>query len=177
MLLKPVVALLWRLAMRLEFFLDDSLIMNQMEGMSWRDKDTALFVLQRLGFIINWIKSELQPKYSIEFWGFLMNSVEMTLSLPVTKIFDICSCCQDFLRFSSTSVRHLAAIPLKSICWHLPELVALMPAAGFSSPTNVDFHKCCHIQISPHLSGYIHPQLQNSLVKILSMIIKNNSNT
>ena len=40
-----------------------------------------------------------------------------------------------------------------------------MPAAGFSSPTNVDFHKCRHIQMSPHLSGYIHPQSHNSLVK------------
>ena len=58
-----------------------------------------------------------------------------------------------------------AAIPLKSICWHLPELLALMPAAGFSSPTNVDFHKCRHIQMSPHLLGYIHPQSHNSLVK------------
>ena len=60
---------------------------------------------------------------------------------------------------------HLAAIPQKSICWHLPELLALMPAAGFSSPTNVDFHKYRHIQMSPHLSGYIHPQSQSSLVK------------
>ena len=40
-----------------------------------------------------------------------------------------------------------------------------MPAAGFSSPTNVDFHKCRHIQMSPHLSGHIHPQSHNSLVK------------
>ena len=59
--------------------------------------------------------------------------------------------------------RDQAAIPLKSICWHLPELLALMPAAGFSSPTNVDFHKCRHIQMSPHLSGHIHPQSLNSL--------------
>ena len=50
-------------------------------------------------------------------------------------------------------------------CWHLPELLALMPAAGFSSPTNVDFHKSRHIQMSPHLSGYIHQQSHNSLVK------------
>ena len=44
-------------------------------------------------------------------------------------------------------------------------LNVLMPAAGFSSPTNVDFHKCRHIQMSLHLSGYIHPQSNNSLVK------------
>ena len=55
-----------------------------------------------------------------------------------------------------------AAIPLKSIYWHLPELLALMPAAGFSSLTNVDFYKCRHIQISPHLSGYINNNKNNN---------------
>ena len=72
-----------------------------------------------------------------------------------------------------THNRHLAVIPLKSICWHLPKL----PAAGFSSPTNIDFHKCRHIQMSQHLLGYVHPQSHNSLKKTVSMIIKNHSNT
>ena len=40
-----------------------------------------------------------------------------------------------------------------------------MSATGFSSPTNVDLYKCRHIQMSPHLSGYIYPQSHNSLVK------------
>ena len=40
-----------------------------------------------------------------------------------------------------------------------------MSAANFSYPTNVDFLKCRHIQMSPHLSGYIHPQSHNSSVK------------
>ena len=40
-----------------------------------------------------------------------------------------------------------------------------MPAAGFSSPTNVDFHKCRHMQMSPHFSGFIHLQSHCSLVK------------
>ena len=60
----------------------------------------------------------------------------------------------------------LAAIPkswsagICPNCW-----LALMPAAGFSSPTNVDFHKYRHIQMLPHLSGYIHPQSHGSWVK------------
>ena len=54
---------------------------------------------------------------------------------------------------------YLAVIPLYKVD------LAIMPAAGFSSPTNVDIHKCRHIEMSPHLSGYIHPQSHNSLVK------------
>ena len=38
--------------------------------------------------------------------------------------------------YRQATSHYLAAIPLKSICWHLPELLALMPAAGFSSPAN-----------------------------------------
>ena len=45
------------------------------------------------------------------------------------------------------------------------DLLALMPAAGFSAPTNVDFHQCHHIQMSPHLSNYIHTKSHNLLVK------------
>ena len=41
-----------------------------------------------------------------------------------------------------------------------------MPVAGFSPRTDVDFVKCRHIHLSPHLSGHIHPQYHNSLVKI-----------
>ena len=70
-----------------------------------------------------------------------------------------------YLYYLYDNIKDQAVIPLKSICWHLPELLALMSAAGFSSPTNVDFHKCRHIQMSPHLSGYIHPQPHNSLAK------------
>ena len=42
----------------------------------------------------------------------------------------------------------MAVIPLKSIWWRFPDLLPSMQAAGFSSPTNVDFHKCRHIQMS-----------------------------
>ena len=75
------------------------------------------------------------------------------------------------------------ATPLKSICWHLSEQLALMSAAGFSSPNNVDFHKCLiihkcrHIQIAPHLPGYIYSQSHNSLVKNRIYGNLNNSNT
>ena len=71
---------------------------------------------------------------------------------------------RSMLHIVKTSLTKQAAIQLKTICCHLPELLASMPAAGLSSPTNVDFHKCRHIQMSPHLSDYINPQSHNSKV-------------
>ena len=93
-----------------EVFLDDALAMNQTREMGLRDRDSVLFLLQKLGFIINWKKSELQPEQIMEFLGFSVNSMDMTLSLPRNKILDIRSRCQDMIRCSSVSVRQLAKL-------------------------------------------------------------------
>ena len=50
-LMKPVVALLRRIGMRLTLFLDDALAMNQTREMGLRDRDSVLFLLQKLGFV------------------------------------------------------------------------------------------------------------------------------
>ena len=44
-----------------------------------------------------------------------------------------------------------------------------MPAAGFSSPTNVDVHKCRHNHMSPQLSGYINPQSHKFIAEKLHL--------
>ena len=93
-----------------EVFLDDALAMNQTREMGLRDRDSVLFLLQKLGFIINWKKSELQPEQIMEFLGFSVNSMDMTLSLPRNKILDIRSRCQDMIPCSSVSVRQLAKL-------------------------------------------------------------------
>ena len=80
------------------------------QEMGLRDRDSVLFLLQKLGFIINWKKSELQPEQIMEFLGFSVNSMDMTLSLPRNKILDIRSRCQDMIRCSSVSVRQLAKL-------------------------------------------------------------------
>ena len=48
----------------------------------------------------------------------------------------------------SAPSHYQAAIPIKSICWHLPKLLALMPAAGFSSPTDIDSYMSPHSNVA-----------------------------
>jgi hypothetical protein len=56
-LLKPVIAFLRRLGMRLIIYLDDILIMNQREQELLQDGKTTVNLLEHLGFIINVKKS------------------------------------------------------------------------------------------------------------------------
>ena len=83
---KPAIALLRRVGVRMVQYLDDYMLMNQNCDAARRDRDTTLFVLMKLGFIINWPKSELDLTHTLEFLGLLVNSVDMTLALPRNKV-------------------------------------------------------------------------------------------
>ena len=52
-------------------------------------RDTVIFLLQNLGFIINQKKSVFIPVQKIEFLGVMIDSLEMTLSLPQEKVHKI----------------------------------------------------------------------------------------
>ena len=45
-------------------------------------KETLIFLLQNLGFVINLKKSQLTPVKEMEFLGLVVNSVNITLALP-----------------------------------------------------------------------------------------------
>ena len=49
-------------------------------------RDTVIFLLQHLGFVINWEKSVLTPVQETEFSDQTINSVTLELSLSKTKI-------------------------------------------------------------------------------------------
>jgi hypothetical protein len=109
-IMKLVVAFLRRLGIRLILYLDDCLIMNQDRDQLIRDRDTALWLLQNLGFLISWKKSILEPTQNLEFLGFQIESVDMRLTLPQDKIDDIQKRCQKLVESETTSVRKLAKV-------------------------------------------------------------------
>ena len=60
-ILKPIVSFFRRLGIRLMIYLDDLIILNQDKNKLLQDLNTIIFVLQNLGFLINWEKSALTP--------------------------------------------------------------------------------------------------------------------
>jgi len=85
-LLKPVVTLLRRLGLRLIIYLDDIIVFNQSQEGIAGDRDSTLWLLQHLGFVINWKKSVLHSAHCMEYLDFVINSIEMKLFLPLEKM-------------------------------------------------------------------------------------------
>ena len=65
------IALLRRINVRIRMFLEDMLVMAQTLKVITQAKETLIFLLQNLGFMINFKKSHLSPVKKIEFLEFL----------------------------------------------------------------------------------------------------------
>lgn len=109
-IMKPVIALLRRIGVRLVIYLDDILLLNQsQEGLS-RDRDTLLWLLHNLGWLINWKKSVLTPCQQLEFLGLTINSVEMEITLSATKVESIKRICTDMISKTEVSIQELSSL-------------------------------------------------------------------
>lgn len=84
--LKPVMALLRELGVRLIIYIDDILILGESTQQVEDHAAALVFLLEHLGFIINSKKSLLSPTQVMEFLGVLVNTLEMELKLPGEKL-------------------------------------------------------------------------------------------
>ena len=73
-------------------------------------KETLIFLLQNLGFVINFKKSQLTPVKEIEFLGLVINSVNMTLALPEEKVLDIQNKCAQLIASPKTTIMELTKL-------------------------------------------------------------------
>ena len=85
-LLKIPIAILRRIKIRVIVYLDDMLLMSQTIESLEMARNTLIFLLQELGFTINLKKSVLSATQKLEFLGLEINSVNMTLTLPMGKV-------------------------------------------------------------------------------------------
>ena len=108
-LLKIPIALLRRINVRI-IFLDDMLVMAQTLKEISQAKETLIFLLQNLGFVINFKKSQLTPVIEIEFLGLVINSVNMTLALPQEKVLDIQNKCAQLIASPKTTIMELTKL-------------------------------------------------------------------
>ena len=68
---------------RIIVYLNDFLILGKTLEETILSRDTVIYLLQNLGFLINLKKSVLHPTpQRIKFLGMITDSVEMTMSLP-----------------------------------------------------------------------------------------------
>ena len=96
-LLKIPIAVLRRIQIRIIIYLDDMLLMSQTVNSLVIPRNTLIFLLQSLGFVINLQRSILVPLQKIEFLGLEIDSVRMTLTLPQEKVKKLRLKCQKLI--------------------------------------------------------------------------------
>ena len=80
-LLKILISLLRKINIRVIIYLDHVLILSQTIREARMSRDTVLYLLQNMSFIIDIKKSILHPCQKTEFVGMKIDSIKMTFSL------------------------------------------------------------------------------------------------
>ena len=85
-MLKPFVGSIRNKGIGLVIYLDDMAIISSSRELSSQEAAIVVQILESLGFIINKEKSVLIPSQKMVFLGYVIDSVEMTVSLPEEKL-------------------------------------------------------------------------------------------
>ena len=102
--MKPVVATMRQLGIRLILYLDDMLIMDQDKNRVERQLATAVELLISLGFITNLKKSVTVPTQEIQFLVFSLDSQAMKIALPQSKLHSLTRTVREMKEKEQTTV-------------------------------------------------------------------------
>ena len=109
-ILKPVYSHIRSLGHICMGHIDDSLLLGYNYSACTKNIQDTVDTFVKLGFVIHPEKSVLVPSQEMEFLGFLLNSVNMTIRLPPTKAERVRLACQSLLCKSKMSIREVAQV-------------------------------------------------------------------
>ena len=109
-LMKPVVAILRSIGVRLLIYLDDIILFNQCPNQLLVDMNSLVFLLRNLGLVVNDNKSIMTPVTQIEYLGMTIDSVKMELALPSAKVQAIIAQCRELRAQKTVTIQALARI-------------------------------------------------------------------
>ena len=115
-ILKGVAAFFRERGLRLVFYLDDILILNEDKSKLESDIRFVISIFETLGFLINVKKSVLTPSQLLEYLGVVIDSLHLTFSLPNDKVIKIKSLCAKVLAKPLATLKELASI-LGNFVW------------------------------------------------------------
>ena len=103
--------------------IDDSLLIAQNHNDCVNNIHDTVHLFTKLGFIVHPEKSTLKPTQEIEFLGFIINSLTVTVRLSPSKSTKVQKACQDLLKSKHITARKVAHVILL--------LVSRLPAVQF----------------------------------------------
>ena len=122
-IIRQVMAFLRLRGHRSTFYLDDSLLIGNTEYSIINNTLETLKILELLGFTVHPEKSVLKPSTSIKYLGFILDSVNMKITLTEDRINNIKSSIVEALKVKKMKIRCFAKII--GLC------VAAFPAVRF----------------------------------------------
>ena len=90
-------------------YMDDPYLQGDSHSSCQSNIANTVSLLQALGFTINREKSVLTPTQSLEFLGFIINSVNMTITLTTRRKSNIAEVCTKFLMKTSLKIRFVSS--------------------------------------------------------------------
>ena len=122
---KGIMNYLCRNFIEILFYIDDTFIKNASRDQLLRDIEKTLDTFQKCGFTINWKKLVLTPMQELIFLGFVINTIDYTISITQDKKSDILDLLDKILKHKQKkfSIRFLGKVigKLVSIFLACPE--------------------------------------------------------
>jgi len=122
-LMKPIFSKLRNQGFISVYYLDDTWLMGKTELDCGKNIEATCKLLKETGFLLNLEKSHMQPSQIVNFLGFQLNSINMTVNLTSDKREKIVNLCGALLHNSRVSIRFLAQV--------IGVLVSSLPAVQF----------------------------------------------
>ena len=109
-LLKPILAHFRSLGITVSCYIDDCIFIADTPHQLSKNVKYAVHVFDRLGLTLHPAKSVLHPSQSIEFLGFILDSLAMTVTLASRKKHKIHTMATSLIRKRHVSIRELSAL-------------------------------------------------------------------
>ena len=105
--------------------MDDTYLPGDSVTSCQRNVQHTVQLIQELGFNINETKSVLLPTQSLEFLGYILDSLTMTITLTSRRKTNIKEVCQKLLSNSSHKIRFVSAV--------IGMIIAALPAVKYGA--------------------------------------------
>ena len=141
-ILKPVYSHIRSMGHICMGHIDDSFLLGHDHTACQRNVQDTVDTFHNLGFVVHPVKSVFIPTQEIEFLGFLLNSVLMTIRPPPTKAAHVRTTCQNLLLKTGMTIRETAQV--------IGLIVSSLPAVQFGELyyRNLEKNKVLALQAS-----------------------------
>lgn len=123
-LMKPVYASLRAKGNHLVGYIDDILLLADTPEKLQQQVNETIMLLKSLGFTLHDIKSVTKPSQQAKFLGFIINSLEMTITMVPEKIEKLRTACEKLLKYERP-------VPIREVVSVVSLMVASFPGVYY----------------------------------------------